>query len=212
MDALRLSALLCSRLCHDLVSPVGAVNNGLELLAEEQDADMQAQVMDLLDHSAGQTANRLAFFRLAFGAAGGMGDGIELGEVRKTVENYFATSKLSLEWQTDVRHPELDRDSVKLLMNAALVMGEGIIRAGTLSLFLKDRNGTREVTVTAAGDKLKLPDSHRRGLEEGAGAGDIEPRSAPAVLAALMASSLGARLDLNESPKKLTLFASWQTA
>ncbi|RME62159.1 MAG: histidine phosphotransferase, partial [Alphaproteobacteria bacterium] len=67
------AAILCSRLCHDLVSPVGALVNGIEILAEEDDAQMRAQVLALLEDSARQTANRLQFFRLAFGAGGGFG-------------------------------------------------------------------------------------------------------------------------------------------
>ena len=71
MPDLDFAALLCSRLCHDLVSPVGAINNGLEILEEEKDASMREAVVDLITKSTQQTANKLQFFRLAFGAAGG---------------------------------------------------------------------------------------------------------------------------------------------
>jgi histidine phosphotransferase ChpT len=74
MKSHEFASLLCSRLCHDLLSPVGALNNGIELLADEHDPEMRARCMDLLGESARASANKLKFFRLAFGAAGGFGD------------------------------------------------------------------------------------------------------------------------------------------
>src|SRR3954467_637470 len=74
MNAVDLASLLCSRLCHDLMSPVGALNNGIELLADEQDPDMRERCLELLADSARASANKLKFFRLAFGAAGGLGE------------------------------------------------------------------------------------------------------------------------------------------
>ena len=71
MNATDLASLLCSRLCHDLLSPVGALNNGLELMADEQDPAMRERCLELLNESARASANKLKFFRLAFGAAGG---------------------------------------------------------------------------------------------------------------------------------------------
>ena len=76
MNAVDLASLLCSRLCHDLMSPVGALNNGIELLADETDPDMREKCLELLADSARASANKLKFFRLAFGAAGGFGDAI----------------------------------------------------------------------------------------------------------------------------------------
>ena len=73
MKELDFAALLCSRLCHDLISPVGAISNGIEILSDEEDEMMRMEVMKLLELSAGQTSNRLKFYRLAFGAAGGIG-------------------------------------------------------------------------------------------------------------------------------------------
>ena len=74
MNAIDLASLLCSRLCHDLLSPVGALNNGIELLADEQDPEMRERCLELLAESARASANKLKFFRLAFGAAGGFGE------------------------------------------------------------------------------------------------------------------------------------------
>ena len=82
MNPVELASLLCSRLCHDLLSPVGALNNGIELLADEQDPEMRERCLELLSESARASANKLKFFRLAFGAGGGFGDEIDTREAR----------------------------------------------------------------------------------------------------------------------------------
>ena len=99
MNAIDLSSLLCSRLCHDLMSPVGALNNGVELLADEQDPDMRDRCLELLADSARTTANKLKFFRLAFGAAGGFGEEVDTSEARAALEGLFSSEgKIELGW------------------------------------------------------------------------------------------------------------------
>src|SRR6478735_6811672 len=89
MNAIDLASLMCSRLCHDLLSPVGALNNGIELLADEQDPEMRERCLELLADSARVTANKLKFFRLAFGAGGGFGDEIDTAEARAAVDGLY---------------------------------------------------------------------------------------------------------------------------
>ena len=86
VSSLDLASLLCSRLCHDLLSPVGAMTNGLELIAEEKDPEMRRRCFDLLEQSARISADKLKFFRLAFGAAGGYGDMVQVEEARSVVD------------------------------------------------------------------------------------------------------------------------------
>ena len=93
MNAIDLASLLCSRLCHDLLSPVGALNNGLELMADEQDPEMRERCLELLSESAKASANKLKFFRLAFGAAGGFGDQIDTREAKAALEGLFGADK-----------------------------------------------------------------------------------------------------------------------
>ena len=93
------ASLLCSRLCHDLLSPVGALNNGLELLADEHDPEMRQRCLELLAESAKASANKLKFFRLAFGAAGGFGETIDTREARAAIEGLFAANhRVELGW------------------------------------------------------------------------------------------------------------------
>ena len=85
--SLDLASLLCSRLCHDMLSPVGALTNGLELLADEKDPEMRQRCFELLEQSAKTSANKLKFFRLAFGAAGGFGDMVPVSEARSLIDS-----------------------------------------------------------------------------------------------------------------------------
>ena len=113
-SSIDLASLLCSRLCHDLLSPVGALNNGIELLADETDPQMRQQCLDLLSDSARTTANKLKFFRLAFGAAGGFDDQVDAREAQIAIEGLFSTNKrIELGWM--VAEPTLSKAAIKVL-------------------------------------------------------------------------------------------------
>src|SRR5215218_8203471 len=108
MNPVDLASLLCSRLCHDLMSPVGALNNGIELLADEQDPDMREKCLELLAESARASANKLKFFRLAFGAGGGFGEEIDTHEAKTALEGlYGGDRRTELGWMvTDDKLPK----------------------------------------------------------------------------------------------------------
>ena len=112
--AIDLASLLCSRLCHDLLSPVGALNNGLELLAEEKDPEMRKRCMELLEQSARTSADKLKFFRLAFGAAGGFGDTVPVEEPKALIDALVAgNGRIAVSWTLGVA--VLPKPAVKLL-------------------------------------------------------------------------------------------------
>ncbi|MBV8237153.1 MAG: histidine phosphotransferase, partial [Sphingomonas sp.] len=110
------ASLLCSRLCHDLLSPVGALNNGLELLADETDPAMRERCLELMNDSARTSANKLKFFRLAFGAAGGFGELVDSREAQTAIEGLLGDNKrLELHWL--VEEPQLPKTAIKVLLN-----------------------------------------------------------------------------------------------
>ena len=112
MKSHEFASLLCSRLCHDLLSPVGALNNGIELLADEHDPEMRARCLDLLAESARASANKLKFFRLAFGAAGGFADVVDTREARVAIEGLFgADGRIQLGWMVD--EPVMSKAALK---------------------------------------------------------------------------------------------------
>src|SRR3546814_16480095 len=99
MQAVYFASLLLLRLVSYLISPLGSLYNGVELLADESDPEMRARCMELLADSARQTANKLKFFRLAFGAAGGFGDQVDPREAQAALEGLFGgDSRTNIHW------------------------------------------------------------------------------------------------------------------
>ena len=97
--SLELASLMCSRLCHDMLSPVGALSNGLELLAEEQDPEMRQKCLELLEQSAKISTDKLKFFRLAFGAAGGFGEAVPVEEPQELINALASNNaRITLNW------------------------------------------------------------------------------------------------------------------
>src|SRR3954463_9112858 len=195
MNAVDLASLLCSRLCHDLMSPVGALNNGIELLADEQDPDMREKCLELLSDSARATANKLKFFRLAFGAGGGFADEIDTREAEAALEGLFGDGKVELGWV--VEDEKLPKGAIRLLLNLALLAGDALVRGGRLDVGAERGAGRIEIAVRAEGPRIPLDPVLRETLATGGG-GSIEPRAAGAWLAHSLAAEGGGSLRLSD--------------
>ena len=116
LDSLDLAALLCSRVCHDVISPVGAIVNGLEVLEDEQDAEMRSFALELIKKSARTASARLQFCRLAFGAAGSAGAAIDTGDAEQVARGLLCDERTKLEWHaTRVLMP---KNKVKLALKS----------------------------------------------------------------------------------------------
>ena len=131
LSALDLAALLCSRLCHDLISPVGAIVNGLEVMEEDKDEETKTFALELIKRSAGQASAKLQFCRLAFGASGSVGAQIELGDAEKAARGLFEDGKTTLAW--NLQRALVAKNRAKLLLNMLLVASATIPRGGTLT-------------------------------------------------------------------------------
>ncbi|MBA4046034.1 MAG: histidine phosphotransferase, partial [Erythrobacter sp.] len=143
-----LAAMLCSRLCHDMLSPVGALANGLELLADEQDAEMRARCMELLEQSARISTDKLKFFRLAFGAAGGFGEAIPIDEAKSVIDALAADNKrVTINWA--IAEPSLPKPAIKVLLNLAQIALDSLVRGGTLDIGAERRDGAVEIVARA---------------------------------------------------------------
>jgi histidine phosphotransferase ChpT len=207
MNPVDLASLLCSRLCHDLMSPVGALNNGIELLADEQDPDMRDKCLELLADSARASANKLKFFRLAFGAAGGFGEAIDTHEARAALEGVFGPERrLELGWQ--VTEGKLPKGAVKLLLNLALLAGDALVRGGRLDVGAESRDGEVEIVIRAEGPRILLDPVLRETLGRGDSSGNIEPRAAGAWLAHNLAAEVGGSIQLSDSSSPVLLIGA----
>jgi histidine phosphotransferase ChpT len=154
LDPLDLAALLCSRVCHDVIGPVGAIINGLEMLDEEQDAEMRGFALDLIRTSAGQASARLQFCRLAFGAAGSAGTSIDTSEAATVARGLFGGERTKLEW--NVSPLQMPRNNVKLILNLCLIAATAIPRGGVIEATMSGAGETARITVAAKGTNAKL--------------------------------------------------------
>lgn len=197
MNAIDLASLLCSRLCHDLLSPVGALNNGIELLADEQDPEMRERCLELLSESAKASANKLKFFRLAFGAAGGFGDEIDTREAKTALEGlYGADKRTELGWM--VADDKMEKGAVKLLLNLAMIAGDALVRGGQLDVGAERRDGALEMVIRAEGPRILLDPKLRETIANGHSGGEVEPRAAGAWLAHSLAAQAGGTIQLSD--------------
>jgi histidine phosphotransferase ChpT len=201
-----LAALLCSRLCHDMLSPVGALSNGLELLADEKDPEMRAKVIELLEQSARISTDKLKFFRLAFGAAGGFGEAVPVEEAQDVVAALAADAKrVTLNWV--IEEPSLPKPSVKVLLNLSQIALEALVRGGTLDIGAEKRDGNVEIVARARGDKIAFDETIGRALQGEVDADEITSRTAAAHMIALLAEEMGGGLQYALADNSLVLGA-----
>ncbi|WP_425907947.1 histidine phosphotransferase ChpT [Nitrobacter sp. TKz-YC02] len=148
-DALELAALLCSRVCHDLISPVGAIVNGLEVLDDDPKPDDREFALDLIRKSAKTASARLQFCRLAFGAAGSAGAQIDLGDAQNMAKGHFEDGKITLAW--NLPRLLLPKNRVKLLLNLLMIAQQTIPRGGVLTVDSLGEGEAMGFRITAAG-------------------------------------------------------------
>ncbi len=207
MNDIDYASLLCSRLCHDLLSPVGALNNGLELLADEKDPALREQCMDLLGDSARTTAGKLKFFRLAFGSGGGFGEEIAQHEIRTALEGMFPEGgRLQVHWLID--SSGLPKQAAKLLLNLALTVGESLPRGGTLTLGSELRGGLIEIVVRGEGPKITFAPDLRASFAPEAAGDAVTTRTATCYLIRALVAEAGGQLALSGPDDPFLMFGA----
>ena len=193
-----LSAMLCSRLCHDMLSPVGAFANGLELLATETDPAMRQNCIELLEQSATISTNKLKFFRLAFGAAGGFGDRVPVEEARDLIAALAADKgRIEVEWA--LADATLGKPAAKVLLNFAQIAVDALVRGGTLTVGAErrttDSGANCEIVVRASGPKIAFDEVIGHALEGTLNPGELSSRTAAAHMIHLLAQDCGGGLQ-----------------
>lgn len=161
MNEIEFSALLVSRVCHDLVGPLGAVVNGLEVLEDERDAAMRDDAIRLVATSANQALARIQFMRIAFGAAGSAGAQLDLGEVGRLVQGLLDGGKVKLEWNVPPAY--WAKDWAKLLMNAALLGADCLPRGGVVKVEAETQSP--RFRIHASGQVARMAEEVERTLK-----------------------------------------------
>jgi len=197
MDDLKLANLLCTRLCHDIVGPVGAVNNGLELL-EEMAAGVPADILEMLRHSAESTTRRLRFFRAAFGLPTSATTAETLDGVRDLADGMFGHGRIVLAWPQGAPPGALGRpEHGQLLLVMLWCAAEALPRGGRIDIAFAGGDGGPR--ITAAGHPVAFDDAARRMLAGTPADDGLDPRRLAPYLAWRLATAAGRRLVLDES-------------
>lgn len=163
MNEIEFSALMVSRVCHDLVGPLGAVVNGLEVLEDESDASMRDDAIKLVTSSANQALARIQFMRIAFGAAGSAGAELDLGEIGRLIQGLLEGGKVKLEW--NVPRAYWGKDWAKLLMNASLLGADSLPRGGLVTVTAGEDPKAPTFRVVATGLNARVAEEVVRALK-----------------------------------------------
>jgi histidine phosphotransferase ChpT len=192
-DALELAALLCSRVCHDLISPVGAIVNGLEVLDDSPKQEDRDFALDLIRKSARTASARLQFCRLAFGAAGSAGAQIDLGDAQNMARGHLEDEKTKITW--NLPRILLPKNRVKLLLNMLVIAQQTIPRGGVLSVDPVGEGDAISFRVTAAGLNARAP-QNIVDLLSGNHSGAIESHAVQPYYTRLLAQACGFSVTL----------------
>ena len=185
LSDLDLAALLCSRVCHDLVSPVGAIANGLEMMDEEDDQELHRLALELVRRSARQASAKLQFCRLAFGAAGGAGSLLDVGEAGDIARLFVAEEKVKLDWLAP--RGARDKNEVKLLLNLMLLAIAAVPRGGNVAIEATEAL----LSATAVGEAARLADKTKAVLDRAVPAAEFDARAVQVYYALRLAEQAG---------------------
>jgi len=205
IEALDLAALLCSRVCHDLISPVGAIVNGLEVLAEEKDEETKTFALDLIKRSAGTASAKLQFCRIAFGAAGSAGAQIDLGDAEAISRGFFEDDKTKVAW--NLPRALLAKNRVKLLLNLLLIAGQTIPRGGRLTVDPIGAGDAMGFKVSAAGVNAKVPPAVAALVSGDAGDMPLDAHRIQPFYASLLAQAVGVKVAMAMEGDAVTVTA-----
>lgn len=205
VSALDLGALLCSRVCHDVISPVGAIVNGIEVLEDENAADMRDVALDLIAKSARQASARLQFTRLAFGAAGSAGARLDLGDAEQVVRAVIEDQRTTVDWT--LPRELLPKNRVKMLLNLLLLAGTTIPRGGVIRVIGRGEGDAMGFALVSTGPNARIP----QGIEALVGGevpeGGLDAHSVQPFYAGMLARDCGLAVSFARDGDTVTVSA-----
>ena len=194
LDALDLAALLCSRVCHDLISPTGAIVNGIEVLEEDGDAETKNFAIELIKKSARTASARLQFCRIAFGAAGSAGAQVDTGDAETMARGFLEDDKTKLTWK--LPRVLLPKNRVKLLLNMLVIAAGTIPRGGNLTLEPIGSGETTGFRITATGLNARIPQTVPGLLAGTSENGSVDAHAIQPFYTGLLAKACGVDVSL----------------
>jgi len=206
MSDLDLAALMCSKLCHDVISPVGAISNGFEVLDDENDESMREMALDIIKSNANKASSRLQFLRLSFGAMGATGDRFPLEDARRLTENLYEGEKARIQWRA--APDSLPKDQVKLLVNLVVIAVSAIPRGGDVTIDAERDGDVVTFKLSAMGSLSNLADAVYTIFSGELPSEGLDARSIQPYYAYRLAQSLGMKVRLKPVEGGLEITAS----
>ncbi len=206
LDSLDLAALLCSRVCHDVISPVGAIVNGLEVLEDEKDPEMRAIATELIKKSAHTASAKLQFCRLAFGAAGSAGAMIDSGDAEAVARNLFADDRTKLEWNA----PRLlmPKNKVKLMLNMCLIAAAAIPRGGVIKVDVTGEGDATAIAFFSTGPNVRLASGVNQLLAGEPESGSVDAHGIQAFYTGLVGRAANLSVSAESTPEGVRVIAT----
>ncbi|WP_374652594.1 histidine phosphotransferase family protein [Dongia sp.] len=187
--------LTCSRFCHDLISPIGAVNNGLELLEDEQDPELVAEARALAARSARRASILLQAYRCALGNAGNQAS-FGFGEAIKLARDFLEGSKVTLSGVPAMSPSDLPAGWSKLLLIGIILMSETLARGGDLALKVEGDGATARFAIIAEGAQIVFADDYKLLLGGDGNVAALDARNVLAYLTGLLATRLRMKIEI----------------
>ena len=203
LTAANLAALLCARICHDLVSPVGALTAALEVFGDDDNMDMRDDALELIKLSAGQASAKLQFLRLAFGAGGSAPGIISCDELKKLSLDVFDGGKVDINW--DVEADGLDKPAARVLLNLIMLGMQVIPRGGTMHVEASRDDSSTDIKLTCTGMKARLEPNIVKTLAGGAPEDGFDGRSVQPFYAGMIARENKGQITASIEDETVTL-------
>lgn len=204
LDELMILRLACSKLCHDLISPVSAVNNGLELVGDTMAGDIEA--MDLITSSARAAADRLQYYRVAFGFSGGSGQSPQA--MQALLKPFVTDAKCKSGWDVDpaVAHAVLSIDAAQIVLNAVAVGLDCMPRGGEVRVRLSPAPGGRlQLDIDVTGPSVRIREEQRETLTKPLHSVELAVRAIHSILLRQVAARAGSKVALAEADGTVSL-------
>lgn len=205
LTAANLAALLCARICHDLVSPVGALTAALEVFDDDSNLDMRDDALELIKLSAGQASAKLQFLRLAFGAGGSAPGIVSCDELKKLSLDVFDGGKVEIDW--DVKADGLDKPTARILLNLVMLGMQVIPRGGKMHVQATNTDGQSSLELVCTGPKARLDPTIVKTLAGGAPEDGFDGRSVQPFYTGMIARENNGKVNASIDDETVTLSA-----
>jgi len=212
-DDARLAEMLCTRLCHDLTGPIGALANGAEFLADDE-FSMQGQAVELISQSAEQAVNRLQFYRTAYGRVNNSGEAV-LSDTKRLISSFFKGGKVSLDWpdtHTDALEISISRKMARLIQNMVIIASGTLIRGGIISIRIDIEGANKRVSVSASGVSIKWDENHQHVLANNVTIDEVQPATVQTYYTFKLAQEMEADITAAATEESFELVAVKEAA